>query len=194
MTLLAGFVVLMHRYSQQADVVVGSPIANRGHKELEGLVGFFVNMLVLRSDVSGNPTFEELLGRVRETALQAYAHQDLPFEKLVEELEPQRDLSKNPLFQVTFSLRGELLESLDLEGVEVSRVPVSAPLTHFDLDCHVVESGDGLRVEFDYNVALFDAATVERMMDAYVHVLEAVSSAPQFSVNAPRRKRAPALR
>jgi amino acid adenylation domain-containing protein/non-ribosomal peptide synthase protein (TIGR01720 family) len=184
MTLLAGFVVLLHRYSQQTDVVVGTPIANRGHKELEGLIGFFVNTLVLRTDVSGDPTFVQLLGRVRETALRAYAHQDLPFEKLVDELQPERDLSRNPLFQVTFSLRGEVLDSLRLDGVQVTRAPVSAPVTHFDLDCHVVETGGALRVGFDYNVALFDAATIERMLDAYVHVLESVSISPQLRVGA----------
>ncbi len=119
-------------------------------------------LLIFLCLVCKNTTLAELLQRVRGTALQAYAHQDLPFETLVEALEPQRDLSRNPLFQVTFSLRGEVLESLQLPGLAVSRLPVAAPVTHFDLDCHVVESAAGLEVGFDYNVALFDAATVRR--------------------------------
>jgi non-ribosomal peptide synthetase component F len=105
MTLLAAFQVLLHRYSGQSDIVVGSPIANRTHIEIEKLIGFFVNTLVLRGDLSGNPTFCELLQRVRHVALDAYDHQDLPFERLVEELEPDRHLNRTPFFQVMFQLR-----------------------------------------------------------------------------------------
>jgi len=105
MTLLAAFQILLYRYTGQNDVAVGSPIAGRGRSEIEGLIGFFVNMLVLRSDLSGNPTFRELLSRVRKTALCAYEHQDVPFEKLVEVLHPERDLSRSPLFQVMFAFQ-----------------------------------------------------------------------------------------
>ena len=105
MTLLAAFQTLLYRYTQQEDIAIGSPIANRNRSEIEGLIGFFVNSLVLRTDLSGNPTFRELLNRVREVALGAYAHQDLPFEKLVEELHPERNLNQNPLFQVVFALQ-----------------------------------------------------------------------------------------
>ncbi len=104
MTLLTAFKMLLSRYTQQGDIVVGSPVANRNRAEIEGLIGFFVNMLVMRTDLSGNPTFRQALRRVRQVALAAYAHQDLPFEKLVEELQPERDMSLNPLFQVSFQL------------------------------------------------------------------------------------------
>ena len=105
MTLLAAYLTLLHRYTGQNDIGIGSPISGRNRSELEGLIGFFLNMLVLRTDLSGNPTFRELLSRVRKVCLEAYANQDVPFEKLVEELQPERSLSHNPLFQVTFALR-----------------------------------------------------------------------------------------
>jgi hypothetical protein len=120
MTLLAAFQTLLYRYTQQEDIPVGSPIANRNRSEIEGLIGFFVNSLVLRTDLSGNPTFRELLSRVREVALGAYAHQDLPFEKLVEELHPERSLNQNPLFQVVFALQNAPMETLELPGLTLS--------------------------------------------------------------------------
>src|SRR5262249_22231255 len=104
MGLLAAFQALLHRYTGQDDIVVGAPVANRGHRETEGLIGFFVNTLVMRTDVSGNPSFRQLLGRVKEVVLGAFTHQDLAFERLVEELHPKRDLSRNPLFQVSFQV------------------------------------------------------------------------------------------
>ncbi|MHC5863398.1 condensation domain-containing protein, partial [Nostoc sp.] len=116
MTMLAAFQTLLYRYTQQEDIVVGSPIANRNRSELEGLIGFFVNSLVLRTDFSGKATFRELLNRVREVTLEAYSHQDLPFEKLVEELHPERDLSYHPFFQVVFSLQNTPIETLELSG------------------------------------------------------------------------------
>ena len=114
MTLLAGFMALLARYTGQDDVAVGTPIAGRNHREIEDLIGFFVNTLVLRGDLSGGPGFRELLSRVRQTALDAYAHQELPFERLVEELEPERDLSSTPLFQVMFILQNLPEESLEM--------------------------------------------------------------------------------
>ena len=115
MLLLAAFQVLLSRYSGQEDIVVGSPIAGRNRAETEGLIGFFVNTLAMRTDLSGNPTFRELLGESKRTALSAYAHQDLPFEKLVEELQPERDLSQNPLFQVMFAVQNAPGEGLSWE-------------------------------------------------------------------------------
>ena len=133
MTLLAAFKVLLPRYSGQDDIVVGSPIAGRTRAETEGLIGFFVNTLVLRTDLSGDPTFRELLGRVREAALGAYAHQDLPFEKLVEELGPERSLSHTPLFQVMFLLHNAPGEDLALPELSVAPLTVEADTAKFDL-------------------------------------------------------------
>src|SRR4029077_19017507 len=144
MTLLAAFQVLLHRYSGQEDIAVGSPIAGRGRTELEGLIGFFVNTLVLRTDVSGNPAFRELLARVRENALGAYTHQDLPFEKLVEELAPERDMSRNPLFQVMFVLQNAPGAPLVLEGLEVSRLSLEGHSAKFDLTLTLRETVAGL--------------------------------------------------
>ncbi len=144
MTLLAAFQVLLHRYSGQEDIAVGSPIAGRRRPELEGLIGFFVNTLVLRSDLSGNPSFRELLARVRDTALEAYTHQDLPFEKLVEELAPARDLSRHPLFQVLFVLQNTPGAPLALDGVAVSRLSRDDQSAKFDLTLSVRESAAGL--------------------------------------------------
>jgi non-ribosomal peptide synthetase component F len=119
MTLLAASQTLLHRYTGEYDITCGSPIANRHKAEIEGLIGFFVNSLVLRTDFSGNPTFKELLRRVREVTLGAYAHQDLPFEKLVEELQPERDLSRNPLFQVLVALQNVPEPNQPLAGLTV---------------------------------------------------------------------------
>ena len=122
MTLLSAFGVLLGRYSGQKEVAIGTPIANRVRAETEGLIGFFVNTLVMRCDVSGEPSFVELLQRMREVALQGYAHQDIPFERLVEELNPERNLSHSPLFQVVFALQNVPMERLELEGMRIESV------------------------------------------------------------------------
>ena len=140
MTLLAAFDLLLCRYAGQEQVLVGSPIANRNRSETEGLIGFFVNTLVLRGDVRGNPSFRELLRRVRETALSAYAHQDLPFEKLVEELQPERDMSRSPLFQVMFVLQNAPGEALELEGLSLSRVESAVETAKFELTSRIAGS------------------------------------------------------
>ncbi len=188
MTLLAGFVVCLNRYSGQDDVVVGTAIANRTEKELEPLVGLFVNTLVLRNDLSGKPTFAELLSRVRETALGAYAHQAMPFEKLVEALEQRRDLSRNPLFQVAFALREGRKASMSLPALESGQLSIT-PVTdevrsvQFDLDCHVIEGVDTLVVQLNYNTDLFDASTIERLLAHYERVLESVVADPGIQVS-----------
>src|SRR6185436_503305 len=133
MTLLAAFAVWLARATGQEDLPVGTPIANRGRREIEGLIGCFVNTLVLRLDLTGDPTFAELLGRVRRIALGAYAHQDLPFERLVEELRPERRLSHNPLFQVMFSLQNAPGGRIDLPGLTLAPLGFELPVAKFDL-------------------------------------------------------------
>jgi amino acid adenylation domain-containing protein/non-ribosomal peptide synthase protein (TIGR01720 family) len=164
MTLLAAFKTLLWRYTGQLDVVVGSPIANRNRSEAEGLIGFFVNTLVLRTDLSDNPTFRELLGRVRKTALEAYAHQDLPFEVLVEELQPQRDMSRNPLVQVSFALQNAPTEALNLPGLTLKWVEFEYSIVRFDVELHLWETAKGLAGSIVYSTDLFDTTTIDAMM------------------------------
>ena len=135
MTLLAAWDVLLARYTGRTDVAVGSPVANRNRTEIEGLIGFFVNTLVLRTDLAGDPSVRDLLGRVRKACLDGYAHQDLPFEKLVEELQPERDLSRSPLFQVLFALQNAPGSGITLPGLENEFVAVDTATAKFDLNC-----------------------------------------------------------
>jgi amino acid adenylation domain-containing protein len=178
MTLLAAFQVLLLRYSGQDDIVVGSPIANRTHHELEGLIGFFVNTLVLRTDLSGNPTFVEALRRVREMTLGAYAHQDLPFERLVEEVQPERSLSHNPLCQVLFQIRQPYEEALDLQGLVVKPLDMERGTARFDLVLSLTESEQGLRGQWEYSTDLFEPATIERMAAHFSMLLEGIVTNP----------------
>lgn len=178
MTLLAAFQVLLSRYSRQEDIVVGSPIANRNRAEIEPLIGFFVNTLVLRTDLSGNPSFREVLSRAREMCLGAYAHQDLPFEKLVEDLQPQRDLSRNPLFQVMFALQNTPQEALQLPGITLSSLQVENLTTKFDLTVVVWEEGDELGGLLEYNTDFFEKASITRMMRHFQTLLEGIVTDP----------------
>ncbi len=179
MTLLAAFQTLLYRYTGQEDILVGSPIANRNHSEIEGLIGFFVNSLVLRTDLSGNPTFRELLLRVREVALGAYAHQDLPFERLVEELQPERDLSRNPLFQVVFALQNAPVEVLELPGLKLSPLDLAPETARFDLEFQLVECLDSLGVVVVYSTELFEQITITRMLEHFQVLLESIVSHPE---------------
>ena len=167
MTLLAAFQVLLARYSGQTDIAVGSPIANRSHTEIEGLIGFFVNMLVLRSNLSENPTFAQILNQVWETTLQAFAHQDLPFERIVEELQPDRDLSINPLYQVSFSLQNTPLAQLDLPGITFQPIVSLEATTKVDLELHMWESPEGLQGTLIYNMDLFVPSTIENLIEHF---------------------------
>jgi len=183
MTLLASFKILLHGYATQDDLVVGTPTANRNRLEIEGLIGFFVNTLVLRTDLSGNPTFRGLLCRVREVCLGAYAHQDLPFERLVEELHPARDLSRNPLFQVMFVLQNASPQAVELPGLSLSPVEVDTRTTHFDLTLHIVDTEQGLVGTLAYNTDLFEAVTITRMLGHFRTLLEGVAYTPERRVS-----------
>jgi amino acid adenylation domain-containing protein len=183
MTLLAAFQVLLYRYSGQEDVVVGSPISNRSRTETEELIGFFVNTLVLRADLSEKPTFKELLQRVRNVCLQAYAHQDLPFEKLVEELRPERDLSRNPLFQVMFVLQNTPRILPQPAGLSIERVDVLPATSPFDLSLYLRERDGKIIGFFEYNTDLFESLTLERMVGHLQTLLEGVVADPGQAIS-----------
>ncbi|MDZ8090959.1 MAG: amino acid adenylation domain-containing protein [Nostoc sp. DedQUE05] len=174
MTLLTAFDILLYRYTGQSDILVGTPIANRDRSEIEGLIGFFVNTLVMRTSLADNPTFSELLGRVREIALGAYNHQDLPFEMLVEALQPERNLSHTPLFQVMFALQNAPMSELELAGLTISPLPAQSTTTKFDLSLSMYNSGAGLVGVWEYSTDLFDASTIERMTGHFVNLLEGI--------------------
>ncbi len=180
MTLLAGFQALLHRYSGQDDIAVGSPIANRNRAETEGLIGYFVNMLVLRGDLSGDPSFRDLLVRTREAALGAFEHQDLPFDRLVEALHPGRDLSRTPLFQVMFVLQNNRLPDVGRRDLAVAPFAVGegTGTAKFDLTLAFVEADRGLSGSLEYDTGLFDPATIERMIDRFRALLAAVAADP----------------
>jgi amino acid adenylation domain-containing protein len=179
MTLLAAFKVLLWRHTAQPDIVVGSPIANRTRAETEDLIGFFVNTLVLRTDLSGNPTFAQLLQRIKEVALGAYEHQDLPFEKLVEELSPERDPGHNPLFQVSFALQNATRSQLELPELTLERLDVDNGTAKFDLSLSILEVPHGLKTTWEYNTDLYEASRIERMMDQFEVLLEGVVIGPE---------------
>jgi aspartate racemase len=193
MTLLAGLKVLLARYSGQQDVVVGVPIVGRSHQETEKLIGFFINTLVMRGDLSGNPGFAEFLGRVRETALGAYAHQDLPFERLVEELQPERDRSRSPLFQVTFQLLNTPREALAVRppkvaqgvharGLQLEPVGRGTGAAVFELSLTVTESRQGLTGSLIYDLDLYEAETIGRMLGHFERLLERIAADPSLPV------------
>lgn len=174
MVMLAAFQVLLSRYSGQTDICVGTPIANRNRAQLEDLIGSFVNTLLLRTDLSGDPTFSELLERVREVALAAYAHQDLPFEKLVDELHPERSLSRNPLFDVIFAVQNAPRSEAQMGSLRLEPWGEGSKTTRMDLEVHVSEGAQGLVCTFVYATDLFEAETIERLIGHYQQLLEAV--------------------
>src|SRR5215472_9812593 len=178
MTTLAAFQALLHRYSSQDDIVVGTPVANRNRPEVEGVIGFFVNSLVLRSDLSGNPSFRELMRRVRSTALDAFAHQDFPFEKLVHELQPKRGSGHNPFFQVHFQLlsapEGDLGADAISDALVGERFDVEAGTAKFDLALDLWEYPDGIEAYIEYSTDLFSEETVARMAGHFRTLLEAI--------------------
>jgi amino acid adenylation domain-containing protein len=174
MSLLAAFQTLLMRYSGQEDIAVGSPIANRTRAETEALIGFFTNTLVLRTQVGRKLSVQELLGRAREICLGAYAYQDLPFEQIVEQLQPERDLSRQPLFQVMLTLQNAPAERLDSPGLRLSYLKVPDETSKFDLFLSVTESGSRLGCNLDYNTDLFEEQTIKRLTGHYLNVLKGI--------------------
>ncbi len=178
MTLLAAFQALLHRYTGQEDISVGTPIANRQQAEIEALIGFFVNTLVMRTDLGGDPSFRELLKRVHKMAVQAYAHQDVPFEMLVDELEPERDMSHTPLFQVMFTIQDAPVRALEVPGLKLHPMRIDSGTAKFDLTLSMIDRPEGLRGSLEYNTDLFDEGTVERMAGHYEILLKGIVADP----------------
>jgi amino acid adenylation domain-containing protein len=183
MTLLAAFQVLLGRYCGQEDIALGTPVSNRGRPELEGLIGFFVNTLVLRTKLSGNPTFRELLRRVQEMSLAAFAHQDMPFEKLVAELRPERNLSRNPLFQVLFVFQNAPQETLRFSGLELSYLDAETTTTPFDLVVGLMEEADGISGALEFRTELFEPAAIARLAEHYRQLLTSLAASPDNRID-----------
>ncbi len=183
MTLLAAFKVLLHRYTGEADIVVGSPIAGRCLAETEPLIGLFINVLALRVNLAGNPTFREVLARVKDTALGAYAHQDLPFETLVRELQPDRTLANNPIFQVMFVLQNEPIPPLEFGGLKTGHVQVDNVTTNFDLTLDITERDEQFQIKFECNADLFEPQTISRMMGHFEMLLAGIADDPSQRIS-----------
>ncbi len=183
MTLLAAFQTLLNRYTGQTDIAVGTPIAGRTRLEVEKLIGFFVNTLVLRTDCSNDPTFRELLERVKQKAVDAYAHQEVPFEKIVEELQPERNFGSLPLFQVMFQLQNAPRSSIVFSGLTLSPIEVASGTAKFDLYLSMRDDPDGLKATLDYRAGLFDAATITRMLGHLQTLLEGIVENPERKIS-----------
>ena len=189
MTLLAGFQTLLSRYTGQQDIVVGTPVANRTRVELEDLIGFFVNTLVMRANLSDDPTFIELLNQTRETCLEAYLHQDLPFEKLVEELAPERSLSHSPVFQAMFVMQNQdadeagVAEAVAASGLQLQAVQSEQRTAKFDLTLVIEEKATGLGASLEYNTDLFKAETMARMLGQFERLLQSIVNEPETVVS-----------
>jgi hypothetical protein len=182
MTLLTVFATLLHYLTKQTDITVGTDIANRNRAETENLIGFFVNQLVLRVQVEQDLTFKALLGKVREATLGAYAHQDLPFEKLVETLNPDRDASRSPLFQVKMVLQNAPFEELRIPGVTLSPAKTNSNTAKFDLLLNLYDTDHGLSAILDYNTDLFEEHTATRILDQFCFLLDDVVERPDVSL------------
>jgi amino acid adenylation domain-containing protein len=185
MMLLAAFQVLLYRYSGQTEMVIGTPIANRNRVEVEGLIGFFVNTLAMRAQVGGDPTFQQLLGRVREVVLGAYAHQDVPFERVVEEINPERNLSRSPVFQVMFTWQNAPVEELEMEGVRISYEAVPTDTVKYDLGMTLWEQmgNGGIEGVFEYSTDLYDEKRIRMMSEHFVNLLGNIVAAPDHPIS-----------
>jgi amino acid adenylation domain-containing protein len=182
-TLLTAFKTLLYRYTSIEDIIVGSSVFNRNQHETEGLIGLFAKNLVMRTDLSGNPSFRELLSRVQSVVLSAYSHQDLPFEKLVEELQTERDLSRSPLFQVMFAFQSDRVSALEFPGLSVNAVEVEKKTAKFDLTLELHETSDGVNGWFEYKADLFDAETIGRMIGHWQVLLSGVVTQPNKQIS-----------
>jgi condensation domain-containing protein len=180
--LLASLVVLLVRYTGQNAITVGSPIANRTQPEIEALIGFFANTLVLRTDASGNPSFRELLRRCGSVCLEAYEHQDLPFERLVQELRPERNLGRNPLFQVSFALQNSPAVHLSMSDLHVRVLPRRSRTVRFDLEWDILPVRKELHLDLTYSASLFEQATVARMLMHYERLLQGIVANPDCRI------------
>jgi amino acid adenylation domain-containing protein len=179
MTLLAAFQILLSRYSGQEDIIVGTPIAGRNQVETEGLIGLFVNTLAIRTNLSGNPTFRQLLSQIRAVTLGAYDHQDLPLEKLIEELNPERDISRSPLFQVIFAFQNTPSQPCELLGLTITPLEIHSGIAKFDLTLDLKETSEGIKGGIEYNTDLFEATTITRMLGHFQTLLESIVTNPE---------------
>jgi non-ribosomal peptide synthetase component F len=178
MTALAAFLVLLHRHSAQHDFVVGTPVAGRTRPELEEIVGPFFNTLPLRCDLSGNPSFREIVRRVRVTALEAFEHQDAPLSKIVEAVQPQRRANRSPLFQVLFVVQNVPRVELSIAGLTVEALDVRSNASKFDMQLYVSETSNALDLGLDYDADLFDFSTMTRWLDEYKTIIAAAARSP----------------
>ncbi len=181
MLLMAAYQILLHRYTGEEDIVVGTPIAGRQQPETEDLIGLFINSVAMRVDVSGNPTSREFLQRVKQVSLGAYAHQDLPFERLVKELQPER--THNPLFQVMFVLQSEEILPLQLPGLKAEHFRIDNVMANFDLTLDIVEKDDELVCLFESNAGLFESDTIERMLGHFENLLKGIAAHPEEKIS-----------
>lgn len=183
MVLLAAFKVLLYRYSGQTDIIVGSPIANRNRKDIEEIIGFFANNVILRTCFSSEIKFNELLQKIKQETVEAYSNQDVPFEKIVEELHIERDMSRNPLFQVLFGLQNTPIERMDLSNLDVSTLDIDPGYSRFDLAVDVRNAGKALAADFEYNTDLFNDDTIVRMAGHYRQLLESIVKNPNLKLD-----------
>ena len=178
MVLLAAFDVLLYRYSGQSDIIVGSPIANRNRKDIEGIIGFFTNNIILRSSFTNEITFNELLKKVKNVTIEAYSNQDVPFEKIVEELHIERDMSRNPLFQVLFGMQNMPLPNMEFSKLDISMLDIDARYSRFDLSVDIRNVGEALAADFEYNTDLYNDDTITRMAGHYRQLLAGIVKNP----------------
>jgi non-ribosomal peptide synthetase component F len=171
---------MLYRYTGQGEIVIGTPIAGRTRKEIEGLIGFFVNSLVIKTEVRGEMSFVEMLRKVKEVALSAYAHQEMPFEKLVEELGEERETSRHPIFQVMFGMTNTPLPALEVPGLNIVPFKVEIETSKVDLAVNVSEKGPTFVTSFVYNTDLFDESTITRMMDHYRNLMREAVADPNL--------------